>query len=37
MKKRFIAPALRVEATLARLTLEPCTSCAILDGDVTVD
>lgn len=35
MKKPFVAPALRVEATLSRLTLEACTSCQILDTDVT--
>jgi hypothetical protein len=34
MKKAFTAPAIRVEATLARLTLGDCTSCTVVDGDV---
>lgn len=31
MKKRFVAPVLTAEFTLARLTLGTCTSCGNVD------
>jgi hypothetical protein len=32
MKKAFVAPALREESTLARLTLGDCTSVCAIDN-----
>lgn len=29
MKKEFVAPVLRAESTLARLTLRECVSCLV--------
>lgn len=34
MKKGFVAPAIRVEASLSRLTLGDCVSCTVIDGGV---